>query len=93
MELRNFNTMKSFLDYLFFEKDVDNILKRYGLNKSIVKLLIHPYYTNLEPILIAQAHGLHFSVIKGYYKTFGRMLESEFNMLLRYFADEVLDVK
>ena len=87
MEITNFKTMEEYLNFLKYEDKVFKIVKKYGLSKSLVRISLRPYYTNLEPIHVAQAHAVHLSLVKRYYEIYGKMLESEFNLLLSYFGD------
>lgn len=76
--------MKKYLDWLKYEDKALKILKKYGLNKSLAKSLIHPYHYRLEEIHSAQAFGIHKKTVERYYKIFGQMLESEYSHVFIY---------
>jgi len=77
--------MKDYLEYLKKEKKVEDLLKSYGLSYTLAKGIIICYAFKVPPKEIAQKFGTHISTIKRYYEQFGKMLESDFNLILNFY--------
>ncbi len=74
--------MNDIINYQRKLERVENLLKSKGLGMALTKLVIYPHKTNLEPIHVAQAHGLHLKTVQVYYEVLGTFLESEYNEIL-----------
>ncbi len=77
--------MKKYLEYLKKEKEVQDLLKRYGLNFALSKALILGYEFNVSSKIISQKFGVHKSTTKRYYEQFGMMLESDFKKVFDFY--------
>lgn len=78
------NEFNDYLKYLKFELDMDEFLKKKGLNKILARDLLIPYLCNVKPIIFAQKLGIHKKTVIIYYKVFGKLKESEFETLFFY---------
>ncbi len=66
------------------EDRIKRLLESKGLSISLTKNIIHPYSYFLEPIHVAQAHGIHLKTVKRYYEILGSFVESEFNNIFKF---------
>ena len=82
--------MDKYLEYLKEEKKVEDLLRKYGLNYTLAKSLIICYEFKVSPKKIAQKFGTHLSTIERYYRQFGMMLESDFELIFNFYYSQKL---